>query len=240
MDSRRIWSQSAARRSLMGVERTHNPSPAATSLIRRAIGRTRTKRAVSFLGKRRRRFHRGNPAPAAIAALAGLDIPVLGSLFKKPSDKIAAGLAPGIVAAANSGNLTAARGLMERAVWPMNAKEAMVWKLAEKQLSAKIRNAVMKYADRIPQASQRNPKEFAASLVPGVDLNEIEAEARAAVAQTKAERAAAAAASRAERAQLLSTAGDVAAAGLTAFARGGRRPRSRRRSRRRSGRRISL
>lgn len=66
MNTVHLWSQSVARRSIMGSERTHNPSPAAASLL----GSKRVARAarkLKRLGKRS--AHRGNPLPAVVATL---------------------------------------------------------------------------------------------------------------------------------------------------------------------------
>jgi len=216
-----------------------NPSIAARSLLVRGFGRRRVARAIRRTARFRRSFHRGNPLPALVGSVLP-SIPGLKNLFKKRSHLIAAELAPAIVAAANSGNLTAARGLMERAVWPMNPQEHTVWAAAEKQLAPKIRAAVKRYADRIPQASQRNPKEFVGSLTPGIDLNEIEADAAAEASLSKAERAEAAREARVARTQLLGTVADVGVAGLQAFAGRGRRPATRRRRRRAPSRAFSF
>jgi hypothetical protein len=63
-----LWNRGIARSSLMGSERTHNPSPAAASLI----GKARTKRASKiYYGKRAsRRAYKGNPVPALLLGLA--------------------------------------------------------------------------------------------------------------------------------------------------------------------------
>jgi hypothetical protein len=228
VDSARIWSQSVARRKLSG-QKSHNPTLAATALLRAGLGKRRTRRAIQRAGFRRR-FHKGNPAPAIVAALAS-KIPGIGNIFKKPSEVRAKAVAPAVIQAANAGNLVAARGLIDRAAKPMIAKEKSVWTAALAQLSAKIRGAVMKYADLIPAADQGNPESFAASVLsaPPVDLGELEERAAEAARETKAERAAAAATARAERRATLGTIADVGVAGLQAFAGRGRRPRSRRR-----------
>lgn len=63
------WTSSAARRSLVGSERTGNPIPAAYALL----GRRRVKGARRFFAKlKRKRAHRGNPLPAAVATITGL------------------------------------------------------------------------------------------------------------------------------------------------------------------------
>ena len=89
----------------------------------------------------------------------------LGKRFKAPSEKRAAGLAPAIVASANAGNLTAARGLLERAAKPMKVAESLVWKAAAAQLSAATIAAVQKHLADIPQADQSGPEQFAQSVV---------------------------------------------------------------------------
>lgn len=164
MDSRRIWSQSVARRAIMGSERTHNPSPAAAAIL----GKRRVKRAKAKLKRRgKRRAHRGNPLPAVVGVLgsAGGLLGKLGGRFRAPSEKRAGGVAESVVQAANAGNLTAARGLIERAAKPMLAKESAVWKAAAARLSGDIIEQVRRNADRIPQADQSSPEAFAASVL---------------------------------------------------------------------------
>lgn len=75
-----IWNQSVARRSLMGAERTHNPSPAASHLLGKLLGKRRTNKLVAQATKRRRSFHRGNPVPALIGVASSL---VGGKLAKR-------------------------------------------------------------------------------------------------------------------------------------------------------------
>lgn len=164
MNKANLWSQSIARRSLVGKERTHNPSPAAYSLI----GKKKVKRAKKKLRKLgKKRAHKGNPLPAVVGLLGGAGglLGKLGGRFRQPSEKRAAGLAPQIVASANSGNLTAAAGLIERAARPMIAKEAAVWKAAAAQLSPAIIAQVHANVDRIPKADQSNPEAFANSVL---------------------------------------------------------------------------
>lgn len=164
MDSAHIWSQSVARRSMMGKERTHNPSPAAASML----GKRRIKRAKAKLRRRgRKRAHKGNPLPAVVGLLGGAGglLGKLGGRFRQPSEVRAAKVAPQVVAAANSGNLTAAAGLIERAAKPMIAKESAVWKAAAAQLSPAIIAQVHANADRIPKADQSNPEAFANSVL---------------------------------------------------------------------------
>jgi len=225
-----LWNQSIARESLLGRDtRTMNPSIAARSLLGpKAAQILRRFKRRSY---RSRPFYKGNPAPAIALALAG-KIPGLKNLLKKHSEEVAAGLAPAIVQSANAGNLTAARGLIERAAVPMIVKEHAVWARAAGQLSPKIVAAVRKYADRIPAADQTNPTNFAASLFPAVELRDIEQAEQEEAAQIKAERRgrAATAAAAGERREARLT--ELGAAGLQALARGGRRPTQRRRRRR--------
>lgn len=225
---KKLWSQSIARASLLGHEtETMNPSIAAKSLLGRDVV-TRATRKLFRYG--RRRAYRGNPLPALIGALGSLG--GLGKRFKAPSEKRAAAIAPAIIAAANSGNLTAARGLIERAAWPMIAKEWDVWKAAAAQLAPKMRAAVTKYAELIPAASQRNPEEFAASIAASpVQLAQIEGQEREerATRGAAAERRAARDEEAAERREGRLT--ELGAAGLQALAGRGRRPARRRRRR---------
>src|SRR5262245_4987902 len=159
-----LWSRGVARSSIMGYEKTSNPTPAAYMLL----GKKRVRAAKRVLKKRgRRRAHRGNPLPAVVGVLSGLGgiAGKLGGRFRKPSEARAGGVAESVVQAANAGNLTAARGLIERAAKPMLAKESAVWKAAAARLSAEIIAAVRRNADRIPQADQSSPEAFAASVL---------------------------------------------------------------------------
>jgi hypothetical protein len=223
-----LWSQSIARESLLGRDtRTMNPSIAARSLLGpKAAQILRRFKRRSY---RSRPFYKGNPAPAIALALAG-KIPGLKNLLKKHSDEVAAALAPSIVQSANAGNLTAARGLIERAAVPMIVKEHAVWARAAGQLSPKIVAAVKKYADRIPAADQTNPTNFAGSLLPAVELADIQQAEQEEAAQIKAERRGAAATAAGVTARREALIGGVAEAGLAALARRGRRPARRRRS----------
>jgi len=84
VDSARQWSAGIARQSLMGKERTHNPSPAAYSVF----GQRRVARARRVLKSRGRRpAHRDNPAPAVIASVLG---PLLGKRFQSRDKRDAA------------------------------------------------------------------------------------------------------------------------------------------------------
>lgn len=237
MDSGRIWSQSVARRSIMGKERTHNPSPAAAAILKRGLGGKRAKRAATFLGKRRRRFHRGNPAPAAIAAIAA-KIPGVSGLFKTPSEKRAAAVAGALVSSAADGNLTAAKAIEARTAIGI-MKERAVWQAAWAQVPKKIKDLLKKYAELVPGVDHTKPETAAQeALARAVDANELEEAAAAEARSSRAERTAAAretAASR-ERGQQRLT--ELGVAGLQAFAGRGRRPRSRRRRRSSTGRAI--
>lgn len=229
--------QSQASRFVHGNRDTSNPTMAARFILGRFAGRKATG-LIQRYRRGRRSAYKGNPAIAALAGvLGGLD---LGKRFKAPSFKRAAAMAPAIVAAANAGNLTAARGLIERAALPMNAKEHAVWAAAAGQLAPKIRAAVTMYAALVPAADQAGPEQFAASLVASpVQLTELETQAReeraarGAAGAAKAARAEAAA----ERREARFT--ELGAAGLTALARGGRRP-ARRRKRRPAAREFSF
>jgi len=147
----------------MGAERTNNPSPAASALL----GKRSVKRAKAKLKRRgRRRAHRGNPLPAVVGVLSGLGgLGKLGGRFRKPSEVRAAAVAESVVQSANSGNLTAAAGLIERAAKPMIAKEHAVWAAAAARLSPDIIAMVAKHAARIPKADQTGPEAFATSVL---------------------------------------------------------------------------
>jgi hypothetical protein len=230
MDSGRIWSQSVARRAIMGRERTHNPSPAASALLGHFRVRA-AKRQLRRLG--RKRAHKGNPLPAIVGLLGGLGS--LGGRFRAPSEARAGKIAPALVAAANAGNLTAAAGLIERAQKPMKVKEQQVWRLAAAQIAPKIVKAVHDYATLIPAADQSNPENFAASVMASpislTDLEQQAKEARAAAGSAAERRAARAAAQSDVTAGRLT---ELGVAGLQALAGRGRQPRRRRSTRRRS------
>lgn len=227
MHSARIWSQSVARNSLMGTERTHNPSPAAASILgKRAVRRAKAKLRRGG----RRRYHKGNPIPAVAGILAGA-LGGLGGRFRAPSEKRAARVAPSVVASAQAGNLTAARGLIERAALPTIgvAKERLVWQQAAGQLSAATVKAVKQYADLIPAADQSNPENFAASVLAApIQLADLKAQEAATREESRAAARASAAAGAAREARYLDVAGKVGAA----LAGRGRRPRQRRTRRR--------
>lgn len=167
---KKLWNQSHARASLLGRETdTMNPSIAARSLLGefRVRQAQKVKRRSGFL----RKFHKNNPTLASIGSLVpgggliGGILSGLGGRFNKPSEVRAAALAPAIVQAANAGNLTAARGLIERAARPMKVAESAVWKAAAAQLSAATVAAVHKHIASIPQADQSNPENFAHSVL---------------------------------------------------------------------------
>jgi hypothetical protein len=232
MHNPHIWSQSVARRALMGGERTHNPSPAASALLLRKFGKRRVKRAVSFLGKRRRSFHRGNPLPAAIALAT--KIPGLGGLLKTPSEKRAAKIVGAVVASAVSGNLTAAKAIDERTSIGI-VKERAVWRAAWAQVPKKIKDLLKKYAELVPGVDHTSPETAADSaLSRAVDANELEAAAREEGRMSKAERAAAAREERAARGVTQGRLTELGVAGLQALAGRGRRLSGTRRRRRRS------
>lgn len=162
----RIWSSSVARRSLMGNERTNNPTPAAARLL----GKKRVRRAKKVLKRRgRKRAHRGNPLPAVVGLLGGAGglLGKLGGRFRAPSEVRARRVVESVVQAANAGNLTAAAGLIERATSNIVgiAKERAVWIEAANRLSPAIIAAVKANVKNIPKANQRNPEEFAASVL---------------------------------------------------------------------------
>lgn len=239
MDSARLWSQSSARRSIMGTERTHNPSPAASSLLKLGIGKRRLKKATGRLTRFRRRFHRGNPAPAAVLAVAA-KIPGLKSILKTPSEKRAAKVAGSLVAAAVSGNLTAAKAIEERQEIGIQ-KERTVWRSAWSQVPKKIKDQLKKYAELVPGVDHTNPESAAQSaLSRAVDVNELEEAAEEAAREVREARAASARETRASRERVLSTVADVGVAGLQAFAGRGRRRSTRRKRRRSSSRTISF
>jgi len=166
----KLWSQSIARRSLLGGD-TMNPTIAARSLLERGRGKRAVARAIRKQHRRRKPSHKWNPDIAGLASLVpggSVITSLLGGLgkrFKAPSEVRAGRLAPAIVQSANAGNLTAARGLIERAARPMNVAESNVWKAAAAQLAASTIAAVKANLASIPQADQADPERFAASVV---------------------------------------------------------------------------
>lgn len=129
----KLWQRGLARASLMGREPTFNPSPAAASLLRlgvRAPTMWSQGAARRRLTRKRTRTH--NPLPAALAALSS-KVPFLGGLgrvFKTPSEKRAAAVAPQAIQSATAGNLTAAKMIHERTLFGIE-KERAVWRAAE-------------------------------------------------------------------------------------------------------------
>lgn len=172
-----LWSASVARRSLMGKEATHNPSPAASALL----GKRRVARAKRRLRlKGRKSAHRGNPLPAVASILSGGVGGVLTSIggalgispgrFKAPSEKRAARVIPGLIASALGGNLTAAAAIVERATSTGGAgvtkgAELVLWKQAAAQLPAGLVASVQKYFKQIPHIDHSNPEMAAASAL---------------------------------------------------------------------------
>lgn len=150
-----IYNQGPARRWLLNQPST-NPSIAAKSLLK-------DRRVVKYATRRmtRRSAHRGNPPIALVMSL----IPKLAGLLKKPSEQRAAAVVQQIVNAANAGNLTAAKGLIDRAAIPMKVAESNIWKAAVAQLAPSTIQAARLNAGRIPPANQKNPEEFANSVL---------------------------------------------------------------------------
>lgn len=221
-----------ARRAILGNERTTNPTPAALFALGKHFGKKRVRRVARALARRRRSFHRGNPAPALIASLAS-KLP-LGGLLKTPSEKRAAKIAGAVVASAVSGNLTAAKAIEARTAIGI-AKERAVWQSAWAQVPKRVKDLLKKYGELVPGVDHSTP-ELAAqeALARPVDANELE---EAAAEERRAVRAEAAAGRResaaaAERRESRLT--ELGVAGLGALARGGRR-RTTRKRRRKSG-----
>jgi len=235
----RIWSQSVARAALVGGS-THNPGPAAASLLGRARGKRAVRRAVRRVGRLRRSFHRGNPLPAVIGAVLSAKglVGKLGGRFKTPSEARAGGAAQQLVAAAVAGNLTAAKAIAERTEIGIQ-KERAVWRKAFTQVPASIVALVKKYEMQIPGVDHSTPEAAAESaLARAVDGLALEAMARgeAATRGSAAERRAALAEAKAERREERIT----GVAGLAAQALLGRGRRRGPTRRRRAPRRLSF
>lgn len=228
-----------ARRSLMGNERTHNPSPAAAAILLKSRGKRRVGLAIRRAGRLRRSAHRGNPLPAVLGVLGGLG-GKLGGRFKTPSEKRAGSVAGRLVDAAVRGNLTAAKAIAERTEIGIQ-KERAVWRKAFQQIPPNIIELVKKYNEQIPGVDHSSPEAAADSAISrAVDGLQLEAAAQAELKATRAagsaaaarRQAAAEARSATREAQLTSIAG----AGLQALAGRGRRPAQRRRKRRKTPR----
>ena len=162
--------QSNASKFVHGERPTNNPTMAARFIIGRGkVAQSRLKQYARRVVKKTR--YKGNPSLAGLASvvpgggiISGI-LSALGGRFKKPSEVRAAALAPAIIQAANAGNLTAARGLIERAARPMIAKESAVWQAAAAQLAPNIVALVKKNLNSIPMADQKNPEAFAQSVM---------------------------------------------------------------------------
>lgn len=157
----KLWNRSVARKAIMGREPTFNPSPAAQSLLGRAVVRPKVynqgqARKKLLRGKRHRRESAThNPVPAALSVLGG--ILKLPKFLKKPSDQRAAAVAPTLISSAVQGNLTAAKAMLERTQFGIAAERA-VWQAAVAQLPPAIIQAVTKYKAQIPSVDQKGPE----------------------------------------------------------------------------------
>jgi len=142
VDSAHLWSQSIARRSMMGHERTNNPTPAAAAML----GKKRVAKAVKIAkSKGRKRRHRGNPSAAEVGSLvpipgAGVVGSIIGSIFggAHPKDKQRFAIADGLAHRAALGDKQALNDLMEYAgkgkgtgFATQKAKDYALTKLAE-------------------------------------------------------------------------------------------------------------
>jgi hypothetical protein len=164
---KKLWSQSVARRSLLGHDTdTMNPSIAAKSLLGR-VAVAKAKRTQKW----KRRFHRENLSLGSIGSLVpggGLFGGLLGGLggrFRAPSEKRAARVAPGVIQAANAGNLVAVKGIIHRAQPGFGiAKERAVWQSALAQVKPQLVAQAQKNDKNIPEADHKNPEAFAASI----------------------------------------------------------------------------
>jgi hypothetical protein len=164
---KKLWSQSIARRSLLGHETdTMNPSIAAKSLLGR-VAVAKAKRRFKW----KRQFHRENLSLGSIGSLVpggGLFGGLLGGLggrFRAPSEKRAARVAPAVIQAANAGNLVAVKGIIHRAQPGFGiAKERAVWQSALAQVKPQLVALAQKNDKNIPEADHKNPEAFAASI----------------------------------------------------------------------------
>lgn len=154
-----IWQQSIARRSMMGGERTHNPSPAAASML----GTKRVKRAKAVLRRKgRKRAHRGNPLPAVAALLSsGVGKAVLSKLgFKTGSPRYEGGplisSVQGRLTAIQGGDLNAVRELFLLSTSPGDKHRAQwskVWNTELPALEGALPVAVQREIARLDPTS---------------------------------------------------------------------------------------
>lgn len=164
----KLYNRGFARAAIIGKEPTMNPTPAAAALLGMNVVRPQFHRVSIARRHLRKKKHErtANPVPAVLSLLGGGGF--LGGLskrFKAPSEKRAAGLVPALVASANSGNLTAVKGLIERANKPMIAKESAVWKAAAAQIAPAMVALAIKNNAQIPAADQSGPEQFSASVL---------------------------------------------------------------------------
>ncbi len=224
MQGSRIWSQSVARRALMGPERTHNPSPAASYLLGQRYGGSTVRAVVARLNKRRRSAHRGNPLPALVGGELLSHIPGLGGLFKTPSAKRAKAVAGALVTSAVNGNLTAAKAIIERTKIGIQSERA-VWKDAARQIPQNIVALLAKFGDQVPSVDHSTPESAAQdALDRAVDGKAMQAHITEAASAAAHQR-------HVENLSLVQSGIGTLGTVATALARGSRRPARRRRRR---------
>lgn len=74
-----LWSRGAARSSIMGYERTSNPTPSAASML----GKKRVQSAKRVLKRKgKKRAHKGNPLPAVVGLLGSGAVKKVASLLR--------------------------------------------------------------------------------------------------------------------------------------------------------------
>lgn len=162
--SPKLWNRGYARAALVGREPTMNPSPGAAYLLGIGVERPRVHQTGiarrQLEGKRRTRT--ANPLPAALSVLGS--IIKTPKFLKKPSEQRAAAVAPQLVTAAVQGNLTAAKAIMDRSTFGIQA-ERNVWLQALTQLPPNIINAVKDNANRIPVVDHKGPETAATTAL---------------------------------------------------------------------------
>lgn len=149
-----LWNASVARQSLKRTS-THNPTLAAAAML----GKHRVRQAVRVLKRSgKKRAHRGNPAPAVIAAISFVkQLIKLPKFLKTPSEKRAAAVAPALVSAAAAGNLTAVKAIQERSTFGIAAERA-VWQNALNQVPVELQQLAKTLAGQIPGVDHKGPE----------------------------------------------------------------------------------
>jgi len=154
-----LWNRGAARSSLMGYERTHNPTPAAVSML----GSKAVRGAKQVLRRKgKKRAHRGNPLPAVVGLLSsGIGKKALGLIgIKSGSPRYDGGplvtTVAGMLELAKQGDLSAVSQLHTLATNPAEKHRvqwAKVWNTELPQLEGALPVAVQREIGRLDPTS---------------------------------------------------------------------------------------